>query len=377
MHSMIKKLFPFPQVSELEAWLLRVFFGYGLIHFMPGSMNQTTQPVPVGLAHILDLTWMTDPLQFNAFRSLFIFAVFAYVTGRWMCVTLPSLTLLHILPYTLMNSQGHPHHGYQVLSLSLLGLSVAAIVTEARGWGVRPKVGHLKSWILPLVGVVAAARLFQMWIQSSYAMSFGAWCFANLDNTNAFRLAIAVNLIVFFTLAVALRRFLHVGKAENLEPSLETRAWQLMAGQTAIAGAYLTSVITKMLKSDGAWLMNSHYVALDFVKTTRQSYYSKLDPAFQIDPPGVSFLLDNPWLARGFFGAGVVLETILILAVGTRSLAVFFGVSLFMMHRTILKLMTLTFYTNEMVAALFFINIPFLIVWAKDRFVPANPLSGR
>jgi hypothetical protein len=91
----------------------------------------------------------------------------------------------------------------------------------------------------------------------------------------------------------------------------------------------------------------------------------------------VSFLLDNPWLARGFFGAGVVLETILILAVGTRSLALFFGVSLFMMHRTILELMTLTFYTNEMVAALFFINIPFLIVWAKDRFVPANPLSGR
>ncbi|MBL9117347.1 MAG: hypothetical protein JNJ83_20230 [Verrucomicrobiaceae bacterium] len=356
----IKKLFPWPVVSSLEAWLLRVLFAYALIHFLPPVMVQTTQPSPVGLAHWFDFTWMASPDSYATFKQLFMVFAFAYACGYCLPVTLPVLTVLHAMPYTLMNSQGHPHHGYQILTLSLLAMAIAAIATSTRR---KPSAADA----LAIVGVFAAARMFTWWLQSSMMSSLAAWMAAHLDGTNAMRVMTLAGLVSFTLLAIMLKQFMSRGRSLIAEPDEKTNGWQLLAGQTAIAAAYLTSVVSKLWNSDGKWFANSHNVAIDFVKTTRQSYYSKLDPALQFDPPGVRMLLENEWLARAFFSSGVVLETVLLIAIGTRKLAFVFGVMLLAMHRTIMELMTLTFHTNESAVALFYINVPFLIVVAGQK----------
>lgn len=371
---MISRLFPIPDVSRLEAFLLRVLFAFALIHFLPPSLNQTTQPVPVGLAHWFDLTWMADAESYRSYRALFYIAVFAYVSGLWLSVVLPVLTLLHVLPYTLINSQGHPHHGYQILSLTLLGLSIAAICTRSRE--PAPTSGALARWFLPAVGILAAARLFRMWLDSP-ANAALARMVADLEPVNALRVLTLSTLLVFVALCALLHLFLSRDPSfPRRQPNAMTNAWLLMAGQFMVAGSYLVSVCSKMVKSGGEWIMNSHYVALDFVKTTRQSYYSTLDPALQYDPPGVKLLLENEWLARAFFSGGLFLEALLMLTIGTRKPALICGVLLILMHRTIMELMTLTFHTNEAAAALFYVNVPFLLACAIYRLRGSKPSLG-
>jgi hypothetical protein len=108
-------------------------------------------------------------------------------------------------------------------------------------------------------------------------------------------------------------------------------------------------------------------VALDFVKTLRQSYYSGLDPAFAHEPDGVVYLMQHPNLARMFFDGGVLLEVALIFAVGTRRLALVFGIAAIAMHESISAMMTLNFPTHEAMCALFYVNVPFLLtmLWQK------------
>jgi hypothetical protein len=274
-------LFPIPSVSPLEAVLTRALLAYALWYFFPLHMEQTTQPLPVGLAHWFDLTWLSAPATFGTYRLGFSAVLLWYVSGVALPLSLPVLTLLHVLPYTLFNSQGHPHHGYQIMSLTLLGMSVTAVVH-----GVK-------------------------------------------------------NLAVW------------------LRPSAVMDAWLLLSAQLMIGGAYLISVCSKMILSGGMWLFNSHYVALDFVKTARQNYYSTLEPALQFDPPGVVWLLNHATIARLFFGGGVLLEAVLWIAIGTRRLSLLLGVAVILMHRSIEALMGLNFDTHIAMVAVFFLHAPY------------------
>ncbi len=274
-------LFPLPSVSTLEAVLTRLSLAYALWYFFPLQMEQTTQPSPVGLAHWFDLTWLGDPATFQAYRTGFLVALLWYASGVALPFALPVVTVLHVLPYTLFNSQAHPHHGYQIMSLTLLGMSVAVVVQA-----IKKQAGWLR-------------------------------------------------------------------------PSAVLNAWLLLAAQLMVGGAYLISVFSKMILSGGMWFFNSHYVALDFVKTARQNYYSTLEPALQFDPPGVVWLLNHANLARLFFGGGVLLEAVLWIAIGTRRLSLLMGVSVIVMHQSIQALMGLNFHTHEAMVAVFFINVPY------------------
>lgn len=350
-------LFPIPNVSQLEAFLARVLLAATLYHFMTQGASQVTQPVPVGLAHFFNLTWLHDPQKFAMFRLAFIGALFWFTSGIALPIALPVLTVLQILPYTLLNSQGHPHHGYQILSLPLLGMSVVTVYQAFRGraqaW---PSVWQ---WLGLVVLVPLAVALFEAWNGSSLSSGWAGLAGKAWGEDGPERVFILTQGLVFVLLGTALTLVVH--RRRPVHPEASLNAILLMTVQFMIAGAYLVSVCSKMNRSRGQWLLNSHYVALDFVKTMRQSYYGSLNPAFAHDPPGVVFLMTHETLARLFFGSGVILETILLLAVGTRALACFFGVATITMHLSIMALMTLTFPTNMMMMALFYVNIPFLL----------------
>lgn len=280
-------LFPMPQVAGWEGLVLRLCLAFVLWDLFPHEMKFHGQPAPTGLAHWFDLTWLAQPGTFEIYRVVFAVAMVLLTAGWALPLVLPAATLLHILPYTLINSQGSTNHSYQIMSLSLLGLSAVAVVFAARG------------------------RLL-------------------------------------------LR-----------PPTAEVNGWMLLMAQTVIAGAYFISVLSKLGESDGAWLVNSHNIALDLVKTSRQNYHTWLRPELLADPPGVVWLLQHPQMARLVFDAGFVLEALMFLAIGNRRAACLVGILIVAMHHTIEITMGLTFPSHIALVTIFWI-LPLPLGWIQD-----------
>lgn len=292
-------IFPVPEVGAIEATIARSLFAWAMWSFYPVFIQHTAQPEPVGLAHWFDLTWMHDNAAYGMMRSAFAVALIAYAAGVALPLVLPALAIMHILPWTLHNSQGYTFHANQIMSLSLLGQTVTV-------W-----------WM--------AARKRAGW----------------------------------------------------LHPTGEASSWLLFNTQFVIAAAYLISVCSKMYRSDGEWLQNSYYVALDFVKTMRQNYYSGLDPQYAVDPPLVAWFMEHPLTAAIMFDFGVFLEAFMILAIGSRKWTFLFGASLIVMHLSIAKLMNLFFPTHLWMLVIYWVNLPFLVSiglgWVWQRFRPGQP----
>ena len=281
-----------PSVSRTEAFLARLMMARVVMNEIWKPLNFTTQLSPVGLGHLIDLTWLSDVESHGSFRALVYVGLGLYALGLALPLALPVMALGHVLYFTLYNSQGFTHHGHQIVSLVLM------IQTGVVWWSC---VRRGFRWGFP-----------DAWINS---------------------------------------RIL----------------WQ---STIIIAGTYLVSVITKMKQSGGKWLWNSNNVALDIIKTQRQTYYNDLDPANQGDPANALWLLAHPWQARLLFSSGVILETLSFLALGGRGLAFLIGISLIAMHRSIEELMGgLTFPNNEAMCVIYLINVPFLIAWPIDRWI--------
>jgi hypothetical protein len=278
-------LFPLPEVGRLEAFIARAMLAYVLMEFFPIFTPPAVQPVPVGLAHGFDLTWLGHTPTLEFYRLIFTGVLVVYVLGFGLPVVLPVLAVMQILPFTLTNSQGFTNHSHHILSVVLLAQALVAVCFPR-----------------------------------------GAW----------------------------------------LQPRAIMNGWLLVASQAGIATAYLISVCSKLWASGGMWLFHSHYIALDLVKTMRQNYYSALDPRYATDPPNVLWMLEHPTATAVIFDMGFFVEALIVLSVGTRWLALAFGIATIMMHRSINALMGLEFFQNESMLAVFFVNVPFLItlLWA-------------
>ena len=88
-------------------------------------------------------------------------------------------------------------------------------------------------------------------------------------------------------------------------------------------------ILTKLFATGGMWFWNANYIALDMIKTQRQHYFSRFNPADLGDPPEAIWLLEHPWMARGLFASGVVLEAIAFLPLRADALAWLLGWALF------------------------------------------------
>lgn len=368
-------LFLLPNVGQTEAFIARAMLGFALYHFLPGVMDQVSQPVPVGLAHWFDLTWLSNLHTYQIYRFIFLAVAFWFTSGVALPASLPVMTLMHILPLTLYNSQGHPHHGFQIMSLSILGMTITTLVLAGRGQtGAADAIKKPLRLLVTLAASLLAAWLFQLWYGGTPRLELARLLGSPFGPYIASYVLTAINVVAFVLIAFGVQQSSVRGQGIAL-PSKLLNSWLLLTAQFVIGAAYLVSVCSKMNRSKGEWLINSHYVALDFVKTMRQSYYSALNPEFAHDPAGVVFLMNHANVARLFFDAGVILEIALVFGAGTRRLALILGVSTVAMHLSIEALMTLTFYTHEMMVLIFFVNIPFLAACIAERIAPRLKLS--
>ena len=141
--------FSLPTVSSLEGFFLRLLFGVVVASTLSLQVPFHDQPHPVGLARFFDLTWLSDPEKLSAYRGLLYLLLLVYASGWFLPIVLPLLAVAYSLMFTLYNSQGYTHHGYQIIGLTLLVQAVTVVYYSVlKGLRLQPPDALLNSWLL-------------------------------------------------------------------------------------------------------------------------------------------------------------------------------------------------------------------------------------
>jgi hypothetical protein len=87
-------------------------------------------PTPVGLAHFCPslITKLTDHHVASAAAYLLFVCLVLYVFGIALPITLGIAALIHTCVFTLNNSQGATHHGYQIITIALIAQWIATML---------------------------------------------------------------------------------------------------------------------------------------------------------------------------------------------------------------------------------------------------------
>ena len=145
--------------------------------------------------------------------------------------------------------------------------------------------------------------------------------------------------------------------------------------QQAVVAGYVCAGIAKIGKGKPAWSLGWHWVdqipnmSVIVTRNGTQHFYSEADGrAFMEQGQQVGRLIaDHPILAKLAIAPGLYLELLIVFALCNRRLAIWIGLSLLIMHWLIAYIMQLRFPLNELVIALFFFSIAFLLVAAVDK----------
>ena len=109
--------------GTLEATIIRVLFAAVVWWSLPLASevaDLTSQKKPTGLATLIPLTWLAAPGVFLVCQLVLAAAIALYLANRCMALATGAMTLVHVLIFTLDNSQGATNHAYQLISLVLL-----------------------------------------------------------------------------------------------------------------------------------------------------------------------------------------------------------------------------------------------------------------
>lgn len=118
-----------------EGLIARLCFAALALTMMWGLKFQfDSQDVPTGLAHFVDLTFLSKPGVMTWVTWAFAALCVPYVFGRGLGVVLPLLTLIHCAVFAFFNSQGYKSHGNQIISLILLAQSCVVLFFAAHRW---------------------------------------------------------------------------------------------------------------------------------------------------------------------------------------------------------------------------------------------------
>ena len=126
--------FQAPALSERQSAVVRLFFAVLVWFTIPGASSLVDQPHPVGLAHLFDVSFISNPGVMPAIKWGIIPVLAVYITGRLPLVTLPIMLLATVLPGTLDNSQakGAIQHSQQVVSLITLAQLIYHIAVRTK-----------------------------------------------------------------------------------------------------------------------------------------------------------------------------------------------------------------------------------------------------
>ncbi len=119
----------------------------------PGIVQMSEMPNPTGIGHVFPwLTVLSNETVAWWAHLVLALGLVLYVAGLILPISLGLVTAIHIAVFTLNNSQGATHHGYQIISITLLAQCVVVWLP----WGFRicgkklvlPEGIHLRDWFV-------------------------------------------------------------------------------------------------------------------------------------------------------------------------------------------------------------------------------------
>lgn len=331
---MWKKWFPcqadrIPYLA-FEWWVMRAALAYLALQATPAGLPYTTQPSPVGIAKFIDLTWLGHPGTPSWMAPLLLAFAALLALGIAPLVGSLGLLALHTAVGTFANSQGGgggSHHTTNLVGLMLLGQVLACLYRDA-------------------------AALRRAGPRGLLAVRLDDWAWARhlgRHPTAAFRRA-----------------------SGSLESAAQTfRSSQIYTILQMMAMAYTVSGISKLWRSEGAWLAEVRNLPLQFEKNRLNEFHDTLVMPAQTSADAMADAISrHPNLAGALFGVGLFLELFAFLGLWNRLTLALFGLSLIAMHVMISDLMNLGFFFNKWALFLFWVNLPFWLYALQQRKNP-------
>lgn len=212
--------------------------------------------------------------------------------------------------------------------------------------------------ILTLLGVGGLA-----WLHLTY------WTLANCQGNTFHGSQMTTFVLLLQVAACVIDIVRHQRRLPATERWTHLDGMLLYFSQCAIAAVYVTSALTKLAKTNGLWLFESHYFAKSVQKVWRQLYYDNpsIGDAFAGVSPWATWLAAHPVQARILFAPGLILELFGFVMLWNRRWAFWFGAVLVMMHVSIGFIMRLYFPEFEAIVTIFCVNVPFLIAAMLGR----------
>ncbi len=319
-----------------EWWIMRAALAWLAVQATPAGLDYHTQPSPVGVAKFFDLSWLGDPATPGWMAPLLVVLGWLLALGIAPLLGAAGLLILHTAVGTFANSQGGgggSHHTTNLIGLMLLGQVLACL---ARDLSALRRLG----WRGPLT----VRKEDWQWFLHLLAKP-----------TAAFRYA-----------------------ADSMETAAQTfRSSQIWTVLQMMAMTYVVSGISKLWRSDGAWVSEVRNLPLQFEKNRLNEFHDTLvmPPATTADTMA-AWISQHPTLAGMFFGIGLFLELFAFLGLWNRRLMAVFGLSIIAMHLMISDLMNLGFFYNKFTLLVFWVNVPFWIWAAAHRQPPGAPAQS-
>jgi hypothetical protein len=147
--------------------------------------------------------------------------------------------------------------------------------------------------------------------------------------------------------------------------------------QQAVVAGYVCAGIAKIGKGKPSWSLGWHWVeqiphmSVMVTRNGIQHFYSEPEGqgnALMEHGERIGRLIaEHPLLAKLLIAPGLYFELLIVFAFCNRRLAIWIGLGLLIMHWLIAYIMQLRFPLNEVVIALFFVNVTFLLLTAVDK----------
>tara|TARA_R110002096_G_scaffold173997_6_gene349602 strand:- start:307 stop:1329 length:1023 start_codon:yes stop_codon:yes gene_type:complete len=310
-----------PAFGSTERLVTRILFAlviYWEIYLaLPAQvMSISGQPVPVGIAHFLDLTFFADRELLGKLGFLLVPALILYAVGIGLPIVMPVIWFLVIGPTTLAQSQGANTHHLQAAALVLTAQTVWSII-----WGIRRLMPNFAN---------TERQQDQFYRQLMW---------------------ISIQVLVATYLTTGITKmwdsdFQWVKNAKNFPIQLE---------KTRMSEYYNRLELPGTAPIDGPWWKS--------VPEHTDAVFAKLSRRIE------AFLIESPTWSRIFMASGLLLEFAAVLALLGRRWALVIGLTLIAFHLSISRVMSLDFFLTIQILAIFLVNPAYWIRWliAKKR----------
>lgn len=229
--------------------------------------------------------------------------------------------------------------------------------------GDRHLMGILKMILLPVLAAYVAGFVSWLTLPYMFVLSLAVGTLKNSQGA----ISHVYQVITFILMAqCGWALYYHVrkwiGRPHHFYHGQTTLGMEVFVSQSAVAAIYLTTAITKLIRSDGTWLWQIRKIGVDLEKTWSQDYYNELAttaPAWAVWMRDL--VTEKPLMAVLLFAPGLLAEFFAFLGIYGRRLALVMGVLLVILHVGAIYVMRLEFQQNIWCLVIFFINAPYWV----------------